>query len=86
MVVGGIDLSNDSRAESRVPILGALPVLGEAFKHRSNVRNRTRFYVFIRATVLRSRGFEDLKHLSAADAREAGVDDGFPAVEPRIMR
>jgi hypothetical protein len=56
------------------------------FKNRSKVNNRTRFYVFIRAHVMRSRGFDDLKHISASDGAAARVDDGFPEVRPRIIR
>ncbi len=86
VVVGGIDLVNDSRTIAQVPILARIPVVGEAFKNRSKVNNRTRFYVFIRANVLRARGFEDLKYLSERDAAAASIDDGFPEVEPRVIR
>ena len=63
-----------------------MPLLGEAFKNRSNSGSESRFYVFIRANVLRHGTFEDLKRLSASEMEDAGVSDGFPVVEPRVMR
>lgn len=86
VVVGGIELRTDNRSVSQVPLLGDLPVLGEIFKSRSRNDSRQRFYVFIRASVLRARGFEDLKFLSDVAAAEARVDDGWPRVLPRVIR
>lgn len=86
VVVGGIELRTDNRSVSQVPLLGDLPLIGEMFKSRSRNDSRQRFYVFIRASILRSRGFEDLKFLSDRAASGAGVDDGWPAVTPRVIR
>lgn len=86
VVVGGIELENDSKTTSQVPLLGRIPVLGEAFKSRGKTSNRTRFYVFIRANILRGRSFEDLKHLSGEDVAEARIDDGWPTSRPRVIR
>ncbi|MBK9189394.1 MAG: hypothetical protein IPM33_10615 [Phycisphaerales bacterium] len=86
VAVGGIDLDNESKTTSQVPFLGNIPLLGEAFKNRNTSSNRSRFFVFIRANVLRGRGFEDLKYLSARDMEAAGIPDGWPKVEPRIIR
>lgn len=86
VVVGGIDLESESKTTSQVPILGDIPLVGEAFKSRNTTNNRSRFFVFIRANVLRGRGFEDLRYLSARDLEAARVPDGWPEVEPRIIR
>jgi general secretion pathway protein D len=87
VVVGGIEVESDSRGINQVPGIGNIPVLGELFKRRSNNASRSRFYVFIRAGILRDRGFEDLRYISDQQlARSPGVDDGFPVVEPRIIR
>lgn len=86
VVVGGIELENKSEAISQIPVLGNIPLLGEAFKSRANNKNRSRFYVFIRANVLRHGGFEDLKYISGTDASGAGVDDGWPELRPRVIR
>ncbi len=86
VVIGGIELISDSKGVSQVPLVGDIPVLGEAFKSRTRSAARTRFYTFIRATVLRNAGFEDLKHLSAQQSEPLGISDGFPQSEPRIIK
>jgi type II secretory pathway component GspD/PulD (secretin) len=86
IVVGGIEITTEADAVSQVPLLGDVPLLGEAFKSRSRSTSTSRFYVFIRPTVLRQEGFEDLKYLSDVDTRSASVDDGWPEVEPRIIK
>ena len=86
VAVGGLRVEADVKGTSQVPLLGDVPVLGEAFKSRSNTRTDNKFYVFLRASVLRRDGFEDLRNLSDADLRAAGADDGFPSVEPRAIR
>lgn len=86
VVVGGIEVLTDGKSASQVPLLGDIPVLGNLFKSQGNQLSRARFYVFIRASVLRSNGFEDLKYMSEVERANAGVEDGFPEVEPRVIR
>jgi general secretion pathway protein D len=86
VVVGGIDLSSEGKGTSQVPGIGDIPILGEAFKSRKNTASHSRFYVFIRANVMRSQGFEDLKYASDVASRASGVDDGWPELEPRVIR
>ncbi|MBO6740738.1 MAG: hypothetical protein JJ916_12875, partial [Phycisphaerales bacterium] len=59
---------------------------GELFKSQSDSTSRSRFYVFIRATVMRSARFDYLKYMSEDLANEVGVDGGWPEVEPRVIR
>ncbi len=86
IAVGGLEIEEETEGESKVPILGDIPILGEAFKSRSKSTSRTRFYVFIRASILRQHDFEDLKYLSDRDAVAMEIDDGWPDVKPRIIR
>jgi type II secretory pathway component GspD/PulD (secretin) len=86
IVVGGIEVVTNGKSETRVPILGAIPLIGEAFKSRSRSSNRVRFYAFIRPTVLRNEDFEDLKFLSESHVAAAKIDDNWPRVEPRLIR
>lgn len=85
VVVGGLELTTSGEGVSQVPILGSIPLIGEAFKNRSNSSGRQRFYVFLRATVLRQSNLEDLKYLSDIDASAAGVPSDWPSVEPLII-
>jgi type II secretory pathway component GspD/PulD (secretin) len=86
VAVGGLEVEQEADATSQVPLLGSIPLLGEAFKSRSRSGSKTRFYVFIRANVMRHGGFEDLEYLSEHLTRELGVDDGWPQVKPRVIR
>ncbi len=86
VVVGGLELTGDSDTDKRVPLLGDIPVLGEFFKNRSTGITKTKFFVFIRANVMRDATFSDLKYVSGKDTARATIDDGWPLVEPRIVR
>jgi general secretion pathway protein D len=86
VVVGGIETTSEGDGQTRIPILGSVPLLGELFKSRSKSRNRARFFVFIRADVMRGTDFEFLRFLTVRDALSAGVDDGWPSVEARVIR
>jgi type II secretory pathway component GspD/PulD (secretin) len=86
VVVGGFELTTKSEDQTRVPILGEIPLLGELFKSKTVSDARTRFFVFIRANVMRHDRFEDLKHAGEKSLVEAGIGDGFPEVEPLVIR
>lgn len=86
VVLGGFEVQSDGDAASGVPWLSDLPLLGWLFESRSTTKTTTRFFVFLRATVLRHGQFEDLKYRSGAERDLAGVPDGFPKNEPRIIR
>ena len=85
IVVGGMEIESSAEAISQIPLLADIPLIGELFKNRSRSTTRSRFYVFIRANVLRHDGFEDLKYLSDRDMLAADVDDGWPVVKPRVI-
>jgi general secretion pathway protein D len=54
VVLGGLTSADYSRQETRVPFLGAIPVLGQLFKTRSGSADRTDLMVFIRPKILRT--------------------------------
>jgi type II secretory pathway component GspD/PulD (secretin) len=86
VVVGGLEVERESEGESRVPLLGSLPLLGHLFKSQTESASRSRFFVFLRCSVLRQAQFADLKYLSVEDLRLARVPDDCPEVEPRVIR
>ncbi|MCC7013299.1 MAG: hypothetical protein IT454_12110 [Planctomycetes bacterium] len=86
VVVGGLEVETEGEAESRVPFLGAVPLVGELFKDRSKTRTKSRFFVFLRCSVMRASGFEDLKYESGRALEAARLDDGWPVLEPRVIR
>ncbi len=52
MVIGGIAATNSSNSERRVPCLGTLPILGEAFKATDQNNDKRELLMFITATML----------------------------------
>lgn len=86
IVLGGLELLAESDSVDKVPLLGDLPVLGNLFRSGSDSASRTRFYVLIRASILRDPGFERLKYHSDTRSEEAGATLGWPTVSPRIIR
>ena len=64
VVVGGLEDSSEKETVNKVPLLGDLPFIGEAFKSTNRSKVKNKLYVFIRATVLRDLSFQDLRYLS----------------------
>src|SRR5690606_36223930 len=55
LVLGGLIDESFSGDDSKVPMLGSIPVLGHLFKSRSRSSNQSVLMVFIRATILDNR-------------------------------
>jgi len=53
IVLGGLISESANEGESRVPILGNIPIIGELFKTRSGSKEKRNLMVFIRPTILR---------------------------------
>ena len=86
VVIGGLDVETETKAVTQVPVLGWIPGIGELFKSRIVSRTKSRFFVFLRCSVLRGQGFEELRYLSGREMADAGIEDPWPRLEPRIIR
>ena len=86
VALGGLETNSQTHASSRVPLLSDLPLVGRLFRSNSDVTTHSRFYVFIRASILRSTDFQDLKFISDVDAHHADIDPRWPEVEPVLVR
>ena len=53
IVLGGLISDAAREGENRVPILGAIPIIGELFKTRNGTKEKRNLMVFIRPTILR---------------------------------
>ncbi len=85
IAVGGLSNRTVDSSESRVPWLGSIPILGHLFKRERTSKAESRFYVFIRAGILRNESFADLRHLSSARSASAEIEDGWPTLEPALV-
>ncbi len=54
IVLGGLIESNYSQTDTRIPLLGSIPVLGRLFRSEGRSNTRTNLVVFIRPTILRT--------------------------------
>jgi len=53
VVLGGLIQETNTKTESRVPVLGSIPILGLAFKTRSNRVEKNNLMIFLRPKILR---------------------------------
>ena len=86
VILGGIEVETDGDSAAGVPWLSQIPLLGWLFETRSTSTSRTRFFVFLRANVMRHGRFEDLKYRSAVDLDQTRFPDHWPELKPRVMR
>lgn len=63
VVLGGLITDDRISAESKVPLLGDVPLVGNLFKNTSESGTRRTLFVFLRPTIIRSR--EELDQLAA---------------------
>jgi type IV pilus assembly protein PilQ len=56
VVIGGIFELTESEAVSKVPLLGDIPVVGNLFKNKNNVSNKSELLIFITPRVIADRG------------------------------
>jgi len=73
LVIGGLIKQEDNRTESRIPILGYIPILGRLFSNSSKDQTQIELAVFITPKILRSRE-EMLKEGRSAFQEEARVN------------
>jgi type II secretory pathway component GspD/PulD (secretin) len=86
VALGGLETNSQTQGTSRVPVLGSLPLVGWLFRSETKVISHSRFYVFIRASILRGSDFQHLKFISDVDLHRADIDPHWPEVEPVLIR
>ncbi|MBE7492705.1 MAG: type II secretion system secretin GspD [Planctomycetes bacterium] len=74
IVIGGLKSSESSKAVTKIPLLGDIPLIGELFKSQRTIERRTNLYIFIRPKILKDASFDDLRGVSAQKLREAESD------------
>ncbi len=56
LALGGLIQEKNARTEKKLPVLGDVPLLGNAFKSKSDTLSRTELVIFIRPRVVRDSG------------------------------
>ncbi len=58
-VIGGLTQENSLSTRSKIPLLGDIPLLGQAFSNRRSTRSKTELYIVITPRIVRHRRFGD---------------------------
>ncbi len=86
VVIGGLIQQNNQRQESRVPFLGSIPIIGLAFKTRSNSSEKDNLMIFLRPKIMRDSGqaaYEtDLKYNYMQDQQKSFEHHEIPPLLP----
>jgi general secretion pathway protein D len=86
VVLGGLVSQNNQRQESRVPVLGNIPIIGLAFKTRSATVDKENLQIFIRPKILRDQSqaaYEtDLKYNFMQDQQKSFERREIPPLLP----
>ncbi len=85
IVVGGLEFSQKSSTVFKVPFLGDIPLIGEAFKSTTNVDDKRTVYVFITPRIMRDPIGNDLRYISEGPSRRAGNDSELPPVRVELI-
>ena len=86
MIVGGLTRQDMSYSETKVPIIGDIPIIKYLTGIRSGSDAESTLFVFIRPVILRDDKFEDLKYISDRDLELAEMPANFPTSEPIVMQ
>ena len=85
LVMGGLISDSSSKIQTKVPILGDLPVVGLAFRHDSKSRLKSNLLVFITPTIVNDEDFQPApsqflktKIVVKADKEESAWNSGKP--------
>lgn len=86
IVLGGIVVDDLRDTIIKVPILGDIPILGEAFKRTNKVNNKSRLYIFLTPRIMTDPNFNDIRLFTEGPQREMSVDPLIPELEPAVIQ
>ena len=86
IALGGLTNTTNSQSEAKIPGLGDIPVAGALFRQDSTKTSDSRFYVFIRAAIMRDTQYRDLRQASEPSQREAQLAPDEPRPEPQMIK
>lgn len=91
IVLGGLIQDDITASNSKVPLLGDVPVLGNLFKSRSRTKAKTNLLVFLRPTVIRSKEnagqvtqdkYNEIWEVEIQSSSHEALDDLFSGTRP----
>lgn len=85
IVVGGFRLNRQDKQESKVPLLGDIPLLGALFKSYTQDLSDSVIFVFITPKIMRDPSGADLLLITEGPMAEVGLEQDIPVLEPALM-
>lgn len=85
IVVGGFTLNQNTESESRIPILGSIPLIGNLFKSYSRNKQKITIFVFITPTIMTDPNFLDLRLATEGPMKQVDVDGVTPPLFPAVI-
>ncbi len=82
VVIGGLTTTKKQLVEKRIPILGAIPLLGYFFSSTSEQEVTSRLFLFLRPQIMDDVNFTDLNKISLDKSIEVQGITGEEIVEP----
>jgi len=92
IILGGLNKLNQTKAGSKIPLLGDVPLAGGLFRSVNNSNDERRLYIFVKANILRPEtgsGLRQLKDVSKANQIEFEKSEdkfqkheSFPGIKP----
>jgi type II secretory pathway component GspD/PulD (secretin) len=82
LIIGGLTFNRDVEAVEKVPFLGDLPIIGEAFRQTEQQSTQTTVFVFIRPVIVRDEAMTDLRLLTEGPRKALGLPGDTPELEP----
>jgi general secretion pathway protein D len=86
LALGGLIQEKENTGKSKVPVLGDIPILGTAFRNKSDAVSRTELIIFIRPRVIRDlnearRVTEEFRAQLSVEAPRVRREDPLPGDE-----
>jgi len=84
LVLGGLIADEYTSTNSKIPLLGDIPYLGQLFRSESREKRRSNLMVFLRPTILRDAGSANKLSLDRYDMIRASQQNSMPAQHPML--
>ncbi|MGP1346247.1 MAG: secretin N-terminal domain-containing protein [Phycisphaerales bacterium] len=81
LIVGGFRRTDSRDTEQKVPILGDIPIIGNAFKSRTVEQRMRTIFVFITPRILDNPRFADLRLITEGPSKAAEITVDVPPLE-----
>ncbi|MCB0219072.1 MAG: type II secretion system secretin GspD [Chrysiogenetes bacterium] len=78
VIIGGLIQDNDNLSETKVPILGDIPLLGALFRNRNTVRDKQNLVIMITPHIVRD-------HLDVSEVVALEVERHKPVIESEVL-